>query len=469
MNYKYRSLIKDTAVFAVGSLGSKIILFFLVPLYTNCLTTAEYGTADLISTLCTLIMPFVSLSVSNAVLRYGMKKDEDCKTVISNAFIILLLSSILTILITPIIGLYKPAYEWKMYLAVQIILSNVSEVQKAYLKVKNRNRLISIIGIVHTAILAGGNIIYLTLLKAGVRGYLLSSIISQAFCIVVYFFAGEMHKDVRLKNRNYELMFDMVRYSSPLVFSGISWWVLHSSDKVMIEWMIGASALGLYTAATKIPSLINVITGVFNQAWGISTIKEYEASNGDEFYVKIFNLYSTFLFVTGSFIIVIAKPFMSIYVGEAFRNSWRYVPFLLFSAIFYSLFAFMGSIYLALKKPTNDMWTSVFCAILNLIINYIGIKAIGTNGAVLGTLISYAVFTAVRIYDVKKYISYNIDKKCLIINSGLVAILTCAITFDIYPMFISILCLLGVVINNRNTIMLISNKVMASLSKMTHR
>ena len=469
MNYKYRRLIKDTAVFAVGSLGSKIILFFLVPLYTNYLTTSEYGTADLISTLCTLIMPFVSLSVSNAVLRYGMKKDENYKSVITNAFIILILSSILTVLITPVIGFYRPAYEWKMYLAVQIILSNVSEVQKAYLKVKNRNRLISIIGIFHTAILAGGNIVYLTLLKAGVRGYLLSGIISQAFCIVVYFFTGEMHKDIRLKNRNYKLMFDMVKYSSPLVFSGISWWVLHSSDKVMIEWMIGASALGLYTAATKIPSLINVITGIFNQAWGISTIKEYEASNEAGFYVKIFNLYSTFLFLTGSFIIVIAKPFMSIYVGEAFRDSWRYVPFLLFSAIFYSHFAFMGSIYLALKKPTNDMWTSVFCAFLNIIINYIGIRTIGTNGAVLGTLISYAVFTAVRIYDVKRYLSYDIDIRCLIINSGLVAILTCAITFNIFSMITSILCLFGVVLNNRNIVLLILKKAMASLSKVTHR
>lgn len=45
MNNKYNKLVKDTLIFALGSIGSKFILFFLVPLYTNCLTTEQYGIA----------------------------------------------------------------------------------------------------------------------------------------------------------------------------------------------------------------------------------------------------------------------------------------------------------------------------------------------------------------------------------------------------------------------------------------
>ena len=37
---------KDTLIFSLGSFGSKIILFFMVPLYTNYLTTEEYGTGS---------------------------------------------------------------------------------------------------------------------------------------------------------------------------------------------------------------------------------------------------------------------------------------------------------------------------------------------------------------------------------------------------------------------------------------
>ena len=45
MNDKLKSLFKDTLIFAFGSLGSKLILFFMVPLYTTCRTQAEYGIA----------------------------------------------------------------------------------------------------------------------------------------------------------------------------------------------------------------------------------------------------------------------------------------------------------------------------------------------------------------------------------------------------------------------------------------
>ena len=106
----------------------------------------------------------------------------------------------------------------------------------------------------------------------------------------------------------------------------------------MIEWIIGPASLGVYTAATKIPSLINVITGIFNQAWGLSTIREYEATRGSGFYALIFDIFEVILFVAGIIFISISRPFMYIYVGEEFRDAWMYTPYLFVSAIFYSLY-----------------------------------------------------------------------------------------------------------------------------------
>ena len=40
-------LAKNTGYLALGQLGTKILSFFLVPLYTYVLTTEEYGTYDL--------------------------------------------------------------------------------------------------------------------------------------------------------------------------------------------------------------------------------------------------------------------------------------------------------------------------------------------------------------------------------------------------------------------------------------
>lgn len=46
MGNKFKTLVKDTLIFAIGNVGSKIILFFLIPLYTAYLTQELYGVFD---------------------------------------------------------------------------------------------------------------------------------------------------------------------------------------------------------------------------------------------------------------------------------------------------------------------------------------------------------------------------------------------------------------------------------------
>ena len=72
---KNKYLIKNTIILSIGNFGSKLITFFLVPLYTNILTTSEYGTIDLITMLTTVIVPLITLNISEAVMRYSMDKD----------------------------------------------------------------------------------------------------------------------------------------------------------------------------------------------------------------------------------------------------------------------------------------------------------------------------------------------------------------------------------------------------------
>ncbi len=448
MNNKYKLLFRDTLVFAIGSLGSKIIVFFLVPLYTNFLTKEEYGIADLMATLSTLIIPVASLSIDKAVLRFGMKKNLQKENVLKCSFCILALSIIIVSICIPFLDLYKPASPWKYYLIIQVLISNVSEVEKSYLKVKDKNKQLSIIGILNTAILTALNILLIAVYHTGISGYLISNIVASFICVLIYFFIAGIYKDLIKGKVSKTLLREMTSYSAPLILSGICWCVLHSSDKIMIECMVGPACLGLYTAASKIPSLINVITGIFNQAWGLSTIREYERAKDVHFYALIFNVFGVVLFLAGIVFISICKPFMLIYVGEEFREAWRYTPFLFVSAIYYSIFSFLGSIYIALQKSKNDMWTALLCSVLNIVVNYFGIKAIGTGGAVLGTLISYSVFTVVRIIDLKRYISFNINVRILLVNSLIVVLLSASVTFEKSVLLCILICILVFILNN---------------------
>ena len=78
---KYRYLFKNVGLMAIGQFGSRMLSFFLVPLYTSVLSTADYGTFDLYGTIVQLLVPVLTLNIYDAVLRFALDGKEDIKQV----------------------------------------------------------------------------------------------------------------------------------------------------------------------------------------------------------------------------------------------------------------------------------------------------------------------------------------------------------------------------------------------------
>ena len=245
----------------------------------------------------------------------------------------------------------------------------------------------------------------------------------------------------------------MIIFSSPLILNNVSWWVIQSSDKIMIEAMVGVAALGLYTAATKIPSLINVIISIFSQAWGISSVREFESSNDNVFYSDVFVSYSVIGFGAAVCINAIVKPFMSIYVSKAFSESWRFVPLLLVSASFSAVASYFGSLYGALKKSKNNMLSTLSAAIVNIIVNYLCILWLGAWGAIIGTVTAYCVLALYRMIDVLRYIKFNPQWKVFLINALIVLVQAILTSLDFHIWIVALVSICVFVFINRITIL----------------
>ena len=56
---KYLYLIKNIGVLTLSNLGSKILAFLLIPLYTSVLSTEQYGVFDLAQTTVSLCIPIL--------------------------------------------------------------------------------------------------------------------------------------------------------------------------------------------------------------------------------------------------------------------------------------------------------------------------------------------------------------------------------------------------------------------------
>lgn len=451
MNTKFKTLFKDTFIFALGSFGSKAILFFLVPLYTKYLTAAEYGVADLVFTTSQLIMPIASIVIYEAIIRYGLVREQNPAEVLKVGMIIGTIGTAFTLMITPLFSLYSPLAPWKWYLSTYVILHLFYNILRNYLKVKNKNKSFSLISVLQTLTMALLNILFLAVFHTGVQGYLLANIGAVGLSVILASMAANAHKDLFQAQFNRQLCLEMIKYSVPLILNDLSWWIIHSSDKFMIEAMISASALGLFTVATKIPSLINVMISIFGQAWGISSIREIESTNDTKFYSKVLQGYMFLTFGACVLIVSIIKPFMNVYVGENFHTAWVFVPLLLVSAVFSSISSYYGQLYGALKKSMNSMVTTLSAAILNIVLNYIFILKLGIWGAVIGTVVSYVCLAIMRILDVRRYLPIVINYPLLILNSCIIIIQSILVSMDFRITLVSTISVCMFVLLNNHT------------------
>lgn len=464
MNKKFKDLIKDTFIFSLGSLGSKLILFILVPLYTNCLSTEEYGTAELVFTIAQLVIPIASVTVWNGLIRYGLMKGQKPENVFKNSVLIWIFGSILVLFSTPLIGFYSPISEWKWYLCAYSIVYIANQIELNFLKVKGKNRQFALASVLQTVSLAGLNILLLSYLKTGVKGYLLSNILANCVALVLVFFMGHIYEDCKKGEYDRELIKQMIAYSAPLILNDISWWLIHSSDKIMIEWMVSKEELGLYTVAAKIPGLVNTFINIFTQAWGISSIKEIESENETAYYSKVFLIYSTLTFGSVIAFISIIKPFMRIYVGSGFISAWRYVPLLLGAASFSAISAYFGPMFGALKKSVPCMWTTIAGALVNVILNYICIKLMGTWGAIVGTLCAFAVIAFFRMLWLNKYIKMKIAWRCLIIDIAIAMVQGLLVSLNWHIVIVSLIAIMLFLLNHLDFLKMLKIKTIKILS-----
>lgn len=121
-------LAKNTFIFALGNVGTKFISFFLVPLYTYVLSAEDYGTIDLISTLVTLIVPVLSLNISEAIMRFALDENAEQNKIISAGVIMMFVATVGALLLFPSTALVKILSTYSTYIYFYAVSSIYSQI-----------------------------------------------------------------------------------------------------------------------------------------------------------------------------------------------------------------------------------------------------------------------------------------------------------------------------------------------------
>lgn len=400
---RYRKLAKNTLIFALGTLGSRSIAFFMLPLYTRLLTQRDYGILDIFQTTVSLLVPVLSLEIVEAVFRFSMDEaKEGAKRVISTALpfaFLLLLASF------GLIPLFTRFEIFRMYLlyfyAIWFLTVLLGEI-KQYVRALGQVKIFALSDILYVLAFAGFNVIFMVLFHMELRGYLLSYVLAQ---VVSFFFvasAGRVFSRLSLRSFDQKLLRDMLSYSLPLIPNALMWWVMNVSDRYLILHFLGLEANGLYAVACRFPMLLSVVTGVFFPAWQMSAVEEFNAKDRNQYYAEIFALYSSALFILTGVVLLFLPEITRLFVATNFHEAWKYVPFLLFGTIFHAFASFLGTVYLASKNTIGALFTTTLGGLTNFVLNLIFIPFWGIQGAAFTTMVGFLVIWGIRMADTQK-------------------------------------------------------------------
>ena len=427
---KYQTLAANTILMSVGTFGSKLLVFLMVRFYTGYLTPAEYGTADLITQTANLLIPLVSLDITDAVFRFAAERRGGRTEAFSVGLRVITLGSAGLLLVIALLQGIPAVRAYGFLLASFVIASCYHALCAHFVRARGNTALFAAQGLFNTALFIGLNVLFLAVFHWGIRGYVLSTTVANLITTGLLVFRARLWRYAGLAPRR-GLRRQMLRYCIPLIPTAVFWWIMGVSDRYMVKWFLGSDANGIYAVAYKIPTILTILATVFMDAWQLSAIAE---SDGDRqahlrFYGRIWDAFASAVFLGAGGIIALSPLLIRLLAEETYYSAWQYIPVLTLSMAAAAFSNFMGSVYVVTKQSKASFWTSLVGAGSNIVLNLWLIPQIGLQGAAAATFLSCLAVFLIRLVNARQLLPFPLSGRKLALGVGILLLQTLFLLF----------------------------------------
>lgn len=428
-NSRGAELAKNTAIITIGKISTQFLSFLLLPLYTAVLSTAEYGTVDFVTTLIQLLIPIVSLMIDQGVFRFLLTSNDDRskKSIITGSIVFQSIMNLITLALGIVIYLINENQYiiWLLLILTATSYSNlIFQIARGVKKATDY----ALGSFICSSITIALNVLFIVGLKFGAVGMLAATFLGNFLATIIVFFKLKTFRYISFKNISSDILKQLLQYSFPLIPNQLSLWIMNSSDRFIVTFVLGASANGLLAISHKFPAIFMTFYNIFLLAWHETGAIHYFDEDRDEFFSNTINkLISLFSMLCIGIMLVLPICFDWL-VNAVYFEAYYNIPIYMIASMCNVLIGLLGVIYVATKKTVEIAKTTVIAAVSNIIIHILLIKRINLYAASISTLVGYLIALLYRIIDAKKYIKihYDISKYALML---LIFIISCFIYY----------------------------------------
>lgn len=404
------------------------VSFFSTPIYTRLLPQAVFGNVKVFESWVYLLIPIISLSLYNSVERAKLDFKRHYDAYISS---IATLQLILFVIAGTISFIWKNSVkrlfsfsECMLWIAlvygffyVCILCFQKRERQFFYYK---SNIVISFFSVIPPITISTWLLLryrdiasenQLTDLR--IIGFYLPIIILGIIVVGILYYRGRTL--VNLEYWGYG-----IRYSVPLIMYTVSTQILYQSDKIMIQRLRGGDLAAIYSLATTIVYIIDILSNAIQGSWVPWLFEKLNVGSHKE----VRRIWITLTLGMGMLswgIVMIAPELVYFMGGKGYEEARWLMGSMLSAAVFQFVMLSFVSVEKFYKKTVYSGQAGMLIALLNVVLNYICINQFGYQAAAYTTAISYFAAILLHYLYTKKYVENGVVpiRKLLMICVGL--------------------------------------------------
>lgn len=438
-------LVKNTAIIALGTFSPKILATISLPIVTARLTKTEFGTYDLINILESLFLPLITLQVQTAAFRFLIecRKDRNRQKTIVTTMLCFVCSTSLVALVVMILCLHGISIGIRIlictYFYIYIILNALQQIARGL----SLNLIYSMSTILSSVINVLLIIVCVQYKGLGLMGILIALVVANIVSVMFIFFKGKFYSFIDFHFIRKESLFQMLKYSWPMIPNSLSMWAMNLSDRLVLSVALGLEAVAVYAVANKIPSLFTVVQSTFTLAWQENASMASGDADAEEYYSHMFDIIFCLMIGVMSILIAVTPILFFLLIRGDYSEAYDQMPILFMGIFFSCISSYLGGIYVAEKRTKNVGITTIIASALNLLLDIILIHFIGIYAASISTLVSFVFLMLYRMFDVQRFKTISFKWKKVISTIGILVVMCAVCIFqsfllDVLNIFIAI-------------------------------